>query len=157
MAISKITRRAYSEVDEFLRLIPEENVNKIPQKVRKLFNEEKDTEYVKNIDPNEDISKQNLMEETLAIIAMLNLKYWCEDEKEKERLIEVYKNNEKKYQDLFQIGFDENEVFKKDKIEVKISEQKQSDVDEKQLMKYNENIFKKMVNYIFKLFHIKGK
>ena len=49
MNISKTTRRAYSEVDEFLSLISEENLNKVPQEIKNLFKEEKDTEYVKNI------------------------------------------------------------------------------------------------------------
>lgn len=157
MNISKTTRRAYSEVDEFLSLISEENLNKVPQEIKNLFKEEKDTEYVKNIDPNEDIAKQDLMEETLAIIAMLNLKYWCEDEKEKERLIEIYQNNEEKYKDLFQIDFNENEIFRKDKIEVSTDEQKDTDENEKQLTEYSENIFKKIINHIFKVFHIRGK
>ncbi len=157
MNISKTTRRAYSEVDEFLSLISEENLNKVPQEIKNLFKEEKDTEYVKNIDPNEDIAKQDLMEETLAIIAMLNLKYWCEDEKEKERLIEIYQNNEEKYKDLFQIDFNENEIFRKDKIEVSTDEQKDTDENEKQLTEYSENIFERIMRHIFKVFHIRGK
>ena len=44
------------------------------------------------------------MEETLAIIAMLNLKYWCEDKNERERLKQIYRNNEKEYQELVQVG-----------------------------------------------------
>ena len=157
MNISKTTRRAYSEVDEFLSLISEENLNKVPQEIKNLFKEEKDKKYVKNIDPNEDIAKQDLMEETLAIIAMLNLKYWCEDEKEKERLIEIYQNNEEKYKDLFQIDFNENEIFRKDKIEVSTDEQKDTDENEKQLTEYSENIFERIMRHIFKVFHIRGK
>ena len=35
------------------------------------------------------IENQKLKEETLGIIALLNLQYWCEDENEKKRLKEV--------------------------------------------------------------------
>ncbi len=53
--------------------------------------------YSKEIKPNQPIKDQNLKEETLALIAMLNLQYWCEDEKEKQRLnwkiLNLEKNN----------------------------------------------------------------
>ena len=77
-----------------------------------MFKEEKDKEYLKNITADVDIEKQELMEETLAIIAMLNLKYWCEDKNERERLKQIYRNNEKEYQELVQVGFDES-IFEK--------------------------------------------
>ena len=35
------------------------------------------------------IAKQLLKTETLSIIALLNLQYWCEDEREKARLMAV--------------------------------------------------------------------
>lgn len=37
MSISIKTRQAYSEIDEFLRLLSNEQRNKIPQKLRELF------------------------------------------------------------------------------------------------------------------------
>ena len=96
--ISIKTRQAYSEIDEFLGLLSEEQRNEIPQKLRNFFKEEKDQEYFKNIDKYIPIKDQNLKEETLAIIALLNLQYWCKDEEEKKRLQMIYAQNEKKYQ-----------------------------------------------------------
>ena len=69
MGISINTRQAYSEVDEFLELISDENRNKIPKKLREFFKEEKDINYIKGINPNISIKNQELKEETLAIIA----------------------------------------------------------------------------------------
>ena len=99
MYISENTRQTYTEIDNFIELLDEYNKNKIPIKLRELFKIEKDKHYIKNINPNKPIDEQNLKEETLALIAMLNLQYWCEDEKEKARLKQVYLNNEKKYQE----------------------------------------------------------
>lgn len=113
MTISKTTRKAYTEVNQFLRLLDKETLEKIPESVRNVFSQEKDKEYFKKISADIPIKKQNLMEETLAIIAYLNLEYICENEKEKERLREIYKRNEEKYKDIFQISFDEQTVFKK--------------------------------------------
>ena len=99
MSISVATRQAYTEIDNFIELLDEYNKNKIPQKLREYFKKEKDGEYIKNINPNQPIKEQNLKEETLALIAMLNLQYWCEDENEKQRLKAIYAENERKYQE----------------------------------------------------------
>lgn len=112
MGVSINTRQAYSEIDEFLSLLTEEQINKIPLKLREFFKEEKDKEYKKQIDSEIPIKDQNLKSETLAIIAMLNLQYWCEDEQEKERLKKVYAQNEKTYQEDLQIKFNPDNIFK---------------------------------------------
>ena len=87
--IKESTRQAYSEVDEFIEMLDEENKNKI------LFKEEKDKSYKKEIKLDIDIENQDLKKETLAIIAFLNLEYLCSP-KEKEELMNVYKQNENK-------------------------------------------------------------
>ena len=99
MGVSINTRQAYSEVDEFLGLISNEHRNKIPKKLREFFREEKDTNYIKGINPNVPIKNQKLKEETLGIIALLNLQYWCKDETEKKRLQTIYAQNEKEHQE----------------------------------------------------------
>ena len=113
MGVSINTRQAYSEIDEFLSLLTEEQMNKIPLKLREFFKEEKDKEYKKQIDSEIPIKDQNLKSETLAIIAMLNLQYWCEDENEKQRLKEVYAKNEQVYQEMLQVAFNLDDIFKK--------------------------------------------
>jgi len=144
--ISKNIRQAYSEVDEFLSLLSEHERNKIPENLREIFRQEKDKDYIKGINPSIEIKDQNLLEETLAIIAMLNLNYICEDEEEKARLREVYANNEKKYQDIFQVDFNADEVFgtKDEYFTQKLEEQI--------IVPVKENIFQKIINKIKRLF-----
>ena len=96
MEIKLNTRRAYSEIDEFLSLLPSWQREKIPENVRKIFREEKDETYIKKINPIIPIKDQNLLEETLAIIAYPNLKYWATAE-ERERLTKICERNEKNY------------------------------------------------------------
>ena len=150
MEISLNTRKAYSEIDEFLSLLKEEQRNKIPQKLREFFNEEKDKQYTKGISVDKDIKSQNLMEETLAIIALLNLQYWCEDEAEKQRLKDVYAKNEKLWQDAFQIKFDSNEIFKKNVVVTKQQEETNT-----QMVEYKESVINRLIKKIKKLFGIK--
>lgn len=112
MNISISTRQAYSEIDEFLDLLSPERRNKIPQKLQQLFKNEKDKNYIKEINPNVSIKEQALKEETLSIIALLNLQYWCDNAAEKERLEKIYSDNEKKYQDMLQEKYNPDNIFK---------------------------------------------
>ncbi len=144
MYISENTRQTYTEIDNFIELLDEYNKNKIPIKLRELFKIEKDKHYIKNINPNKPIDEQNLKEETLALIAMLNLQYWCEDEKEKARLKQVYLNNEKKYQEGLIEKYNSDDIFKKKK-ENKLEETAITVVQE-------EKYYQKIFNIIRRLF-----
>lgn len=88
------------------------------------------------------IKNQKLKEETLGIIALLNLQYWCEDENEKKRLKEVYAKNEKRYQEYLQVQFNPNEIFKK----------KEPTQESLSIVEYKESIIKKLVNKIKNIF-----
>ena len=90
MSISLSTRQAYSELDSVLDVLDEEDRNKIPIKLRQLLKREKDHNYIKTIDINKSIEEQNLKEETLTLIAILNLKYWCETKEEKKYYRDMY-------------------------------------------------------------------
>jgi len=147
MGVSIRTRQAYSEIDEFLGLLSEEQRNKIPQKLREFFKEEKDGNYEKGIDPKEPIKNQNLKEETLGIIALLNLQYWCEDETEKQRLKEVYAKNEKVYQEMLQVAFNPDDIFKK-----RTQPVENEQVENTTMVVYKESFFKKIIGKLKKIF-----
>lgn len=110
--LSVNTRQAYTEIDNFIELLDEYNRNKVPKKLREYFKKEKDNTYTKTINPNIPIKEQNLKEETLALIAMLNLQYWCEDEEEKRRLRKIYSDNEIKHQEKLRKMYNPEDVFK---------------------------------------------
>ena len=153
MDISINTRKAYSEIDEFLGLLTEEQRNEIPKKLREFFKEEKDKEYVKNIDTSIPIKDQNLKEETLAVIALLNLQYWCKDETEKKRLQTIYAQNEKEYQDMLYEKYNPNNIFKKKKDN--IIENKNEIKENLQMVEYKEPIFKRIINKILNFLHLR--
>lgn len=152
MGVSTNTRKAYSEIDEFLGLLSEEQRNKIPKKLREFFKEEKDQEYKKGINPNIAIKNQDLKEETLGIIALLNLQYWCEDENEKQRLKEVYAKNEKVYQEMLQVAFNPDDIFKK---RTSNAEKELEQAENTQIVEYKEPIIKRIFNKILKFLHLK--
>ncbi len=150
MGVSINTRKAYSEIDEFLGLLSEEQRNKIPQKLREFFKEEKDQEYKKGINPNFAIKEQDLKEETLGIIALLNLQYWCEDDNEKQRLKQVYAKNEENYQKVLQEKYNPDNLFKKHNVQ----QEENIITNEVSLVEYKEPFFKRIFNKIKRMFHI---
>ena len=153
MKISENTRKAYSEVDVFLNLLPEDKRDKVPENVRKYFKEEKDDSYKKSIDPNVDIKDQNLKSETLSIIAALNLKYWCEDEEERKRLIDIYTKNEEIYNDSMKFDIDVEDIFKDRSNNIdkaNINKEKQE-----KLIEYKNSRFKTVINKLLKIIDFK--
>ncbi len=156
MELSINTRQAYSEIDEFLGLITEEERNEIPKKLRDFFKEEKDTSYRKNINSNIPIKEQNLKEETLAIIALLNLQYWCKDEDEKQRLQQIYANNENKYQAELRKKYNPDNIFKNNKKDITAENNSSEDISiNMQIVEYKEPVFKRIVNKILEFLHIR--
>ena len=158
MELSINTRQAYSEIDEFLRLVTEEERNQIPKKLRDFFREEKDINYHKNIDPNIPIKEQNLKEETLAIIALLMIQYWYKDESKKQKLLEVLDENERKYQEALKEKYNPDNIFKNknnnNTFDGDIPENEEISVG-MQISEYKEPIFKRIVNKILEFLHIK--
>lgn len=146
MAISNETKQAYSEIDEFLELVNEKTRNQIPIKLRNYFKEEKDTLYHKGINPNIPLENQNLKRETLAIIALLNLQYWCKDEAEKKRLLEIYSENQKNYEQELKEKYNSDNVFNKNIKEDSSCEVKQNN---QSLIVPQEsiNIFKRIARF----------
>lgn len=142
MSILISTRQAYTEVDTFIELLDDYNKNKIPVKLREFFKKEKDDNYVKEINPEIPIKYQNLKKETLDLIALLNLQYWCEDETQKKELKCIYGQNEIKYQEELIEKYNPDNIFKRK--EESISESKETQL---QVIK-RENFFQKIIDNI---------
>lgn len=82
----------YNEVYEFLNLLGEKYIKKIPMKFYEFIKQEQILNYNLKWDMSKDVVSQ-LSEDAIALIAYLNMIYWCE-EKEKMRLEKIYRNND---------------------------------------------------------------
>jgi len=91
---------AYAEVDEILNLLEDTYKDKIPEKVRNFFKEEKDNDYKIEIDVDRPLIEQNLKRKTFVILAILNLNYWCENEEERQEFLNELAENEKEKKKL---------------------------------------------------------
>lgn len=99
--MTKENRLAYSEIVEIFSKMNPEIVEKVPLKLREFFTYNKLPDYVEHINLEQTLGEQNLTDETVTILAMLNLKYWNTDEQSKEKLKKIYEENEKLYQEKY--------------------------------------------------------
>lgn len=155
MYISIQTKQAYTEIDNFIELLTEEDRNKIPKRLRQFFKEEKDKNYIKKIDVDIPIKNQNLKEETLALIALLNIKYICNDDKEKDRLTKIYSENDIKYQKNLKKQYYDN-IFSNRKNNIQAIDEEVT--KETAIIKYKQkNFIQKIFDKIKHLLFEKGR
>lgn len=95
------TAIAYAEVDEILNLLEDDYIDKVPEKVRNFFREERDKKYIPKIEVDIPLTEQNLKRETMVLLAVLKLNYWCKDEKEKQAFLNELDENEKEYNEKY--------------------------------------------------------
>ena len=120
-----------------------------------LFNEEKDKNYQPNINPNISLAEQNLQRKTLALLAMLNLNYWCKDENEKQEMLKMYSENDKKIEAEMRERYNPDNLFKKRE---KVEQKDEAKEESTEIIEYKEqNIFKKILDRIMLFFKKKNK
>ena len=151
--MSDKTKKVYSEVYAFLNIISEEDRNKVPKKLKEMIEEEREKEYTPSYTFEIPIEEQEISDEAIAMIALLHLNYWCEDENEKERLNEIFNENEKKYQDELREKYNPDNLFKNKKYkEEQLSEEQTNSVA---MVEYKETIFSKLKEWFRNLFNKK--
>lgn len=94
--------KAYAEVDYIINHMNEKYIKKVPEKIKVFFSKFKDPNYEVKINPYIPLENQGLQRYSLEIIALLHLRYWCEDEKRKQELYEIMIENEEKLESHIQ-------------------------------------------------------
>ena len=150
---------AYAEVDALLDLLEDEYKERIPEKVRNFFKEEKMKDYEFNIDINKPLTEQRVRRETMALLAILNINYWCDSEEERIQWINELDKNEKEIEELMEKYNSANLFENRTRVvnEPIINDEK-DESENMQLVEYKEkNIIQKIVDKIFKIFKRKGR
>ena len=82
--------KAFTEVIEILKLIPKEEYDKVPNYIIDNMENEKDASYDFKLGKIENFQNQELLEETIAILAVLFRDYWAtEVQRKKIKEIEI--------------------------------------------------------------------
>ena len=137
-------KKAFSEIDMILNLIDSEMKNKDSADFIKFIKEEKDNEYKPNIKQDIPLEEQNILPETIDILALLKLNYWCNEEEKKE-LLELLNKNEQKFQKEAKEKYDIDKLFKTNKTKeiINLPERVESEKFVNKLIKFIKNIIRK--------------
>lgn len=149
--------KAYKEIFEIIKHFPYEEYNKIPKEKIKFYEENMDKNYNFTINPNIDLSEQNISKETKALIVTLYEDYFA-NENQKEKIKEILELNQKKAEQEKREKYNPGDLFKNQKEDVNNNKEEKSveSLKEVSLIEYKENFFTKFKNFILKLLHIKS-
>lgn len=139
-----------TEVLYIIKYLPENLVEKIPDKFINFLKEHSIDGYNPNFNFSQGLDKVELKEKTRALLAMIYRKYICSEE-ERLEYDKILAKNEEIYQDNLRKNCDFSDIFKKHEIEIKeeVKEEKN------EIVKYKETIWNKIINRINKLCKLK--
>ncbi len=152
MNTSNIYAKAYKEVLEIIKYFPKEEFNKIPKEKTEFFKQNMDQNYKFSINPQIDLSKQNISKEANAIIVNLYQDYFATEE-EKAKINKILELNELKAEQEKRKKYNIEDIFKNKRFE-KIEEETVENTESITLVENKETFFKKFKKFIFKLLHI---
>ena len=143
--MNEVYTEAFTEVDEILKNIDANLLEKIPQQLRELITETKSDSYKFEYNKNVGIDEQEIKPQTKAIISLLYRNYWCTPE-EIERLMQEERD------ELLRIEKEKLEKYNADNI-FKTKEPEQVKEEPQQLLVIEkESFWTKIINKIKKWF-----
>ena len=142
--------KAYREVMEIIKYLPEKEYCRIPKETINFYEKEMDHNYDFSFDPQKDLSKQNLLKETKAIIIALFQDFFATD-KEKKEIDEILNENELRNEQEKSEKYKFDEIFNKNARKQNI----QIDKQETELIKQKEVFFIRLKKFIYRLLHNK--
>ena len=148
----KNVKQAFSEVSDILNHMERELYEKIPKGFINMIEENKDMLYNVNIDYSIDINKQDLLQDTRIILAIIYRDYICSKEK-RQQLLEndnkELKMQEKILREKYEIDFEKIKNSRKKNNTLKDKQ----DSPQKQLIETKkESWFKRVFNKLLKFF-----
>lgn len=142
-------QKAYKEILEILKYVPEESVKKIPHEMRDMFEKEQLKTYDFQIDTSKTFEEQELLEETKAILANIFRDYWATPY-QKERIEIKEKYDRQQSEEQKRKRYNPNDLFKnKNNRNPDLEKLSNLPIEVKK-----ESFFKKIINFFKKKFHI---
>ena len=140
-------RDAMAEVLEVMKGLEQKDIDKIPKKLIEYFKTNCSPNYVCKFDYHKPIKDLELNDETIALLDMLCINYWCENELQKQKFLGQLTENEQKYQKELEEKFNSDNIFKNRQLKIL-----ESRTEILPMVKYKESIFTKIKNWIKSFF-----
>lgn len=146
--VSVAYSEAAVEVLDILKHTSKEDVNKIPRKFIEFLENNKSETYIADLDHTKTIKEMELKPKTQALLGLIYLKYWANEE-EKIAFKKRARENEIKYQEELREKYNTDNLFrnKKEVVRYKNVQQEMS----LQTVRH-ENFIQKIINKIKEMF-----
>lgn len=138
----------YSEVYSILNLLGDNYISRLPKKLYEIIENKRDFDYQPKYSFEVTLDKQDLRKESISMIALFQLKYWCNSEEEKRNLQKIFSDNEIEKEKKLKEKYSVNKIFDEKKIIIQKEEKK---VD---IVVYKENVFTKIKKFFLNIFKI---
>ena len=145
-------QKAYVELNEILKVLSDEQKDKIPEVFKENLIKNMDTSYEFKYDDTKGIFEQNLMIETKALLVEIYERYLAPEE-EKELWEKYDKFCLNKIEEEKRKKYNTDNIFKNKDNEKEIKQEKI--VAETQMLEYKESIFTKIKKWLKNLFNKK--
>ena len=142
---------AYSEVLEILKYIPLRDYNKIPKNKIEVFEINANRNYSFNYNPEQTLEEQNVSKIARGIIAILFRDYWA-TETQREKIITKQKYDRIKLEEEKKAKYDIDIFKNRDNFKLKQNVKQDTNANEVSMVKYEESIFKRIINKIKEIF-----
>ena len=133
--------KAYTEVIEILKYVPDEDIKKIPKEELNFYKNNMDNDYNYKLDMTKEFEEQKMLDITKAILANIFRDYWATPY-QKERIEAKEKYDLEKAEEEKRKKYNQDNIFKK-KQEKRVLENTHISVEIKK-----ESFLKKIVNFI---------
>ena len=144
-------QETYSEVYGILNMLGENYIKRLPNSLYEMIRDSKSLTYNPQYNKEISLNEQNIKRESLSMIALFHLNYWCNSNEEKEQLKQLFKNNEEKHQAEIREKYNPDNLFKNRKQE--ISTESQPFKKDVSMVEYKEkNFLQKLFDKIKHLF-----
>lgn len=144
------TQEMYSEVYSILNMLGESYIKKLPTSLFKMVKEERKQDYNPKYDPKVNLEQQNIKRESLSMVALFHLNYWCNSDEEKNELKILFKTNEERHQAEIREKYNPDNIFKKRSLQ----QEENLITNEVAMVEYKEPLFKRFINKVKNIFHI---
>lgn len=139
--------KAYKEVLEILKYMPEDDVKKIPKELLETFKCKKDNKYNFYINKNQDFSKLKILDETEAIMINIFTDYWATQE-QREKIIAKQKHDNNTMEETKQKIYNVDNLFKDRNKNREITDDRKLQESSNLPIEYRKRFYQKFIDFI---------
>lgn len=150
--VSTAYSEAAVEVLDILKHTRDEDVNKIPRKFIEFLENNKSETYSSKLDHSKTIKEMSLKPKTEALLGLIYLKYWANEE-EKSSFKKAAKEREIKYQQELKEKYNPDNLFENKKV---VTEQEKIKEEAELPIVQKKTVIQKIMNRIKSIFERKN-